>query len=242
MRLLDRQLRLLEYLTSGGAIFRGARPRVLPVALQGMDRDRLELEARFSHEKRMEKIEAVFPRTIALLGDDFVSIVRAFADACPPHDISRIANARQFHDFLLAHWKDTPPHPPYLRDVGSCELACAEARIASDDAAADTPSGMSAVRRRHSIVLLRCTHDVRSIFEHDGNSGGHKTPPARETCLAVAADPRSAEPRMLELAPEVFELVAALDDWTDPSHFAQTPEGTALIAELAQAGLLEIRH
>ena len=244
MRLLNRQLRLLEYLTSGGAIFRDRRAVALDPSLQGMDRDRLDLEARFSHEKRREKIAAVFPRTIALLEDDFASIVRAFADACPPHDISRIANARQFHHFLVENSKETPLHPPYLRDVAACELALAEARVGADDdeyADAD-PSDPPGLRRRRNVMLLRCGYDVRSIFENDGNSGVDAPPAARKTCLAVAADPRSAAPRMLELAPEVYALVAALDDWTDPSPFARTPEGAALIAELAQAGLLEIRH
>ena len=36
--------------------------------LQGIDRGMLHLEARFSHEKRMEKIAAVFPVTFALIG------------------------------------------------------------------------------------------------------------------------------------------------------------------------------
>src|SRR5262245_27702226 len=96
-RLLDRQARLLEYLTSGGAIFRDQRAAPLDASLQGIDRRLLDLEARFSHEKRMEKIEAVFPMTFALLGADRDAIVRAFVKACPPLDIRRLENARQFH-------------------------------------------------------------------------------------------------------------------------------------------------
>jgi hypothetical protein len=240
MQLLDRQRRLLEYLTSGGAIFRDRRVGALDPALQGMARDRLDLEARFSHEKRMEKIGAVFPRTIALLGDQYAAIVRAFADACPPHDLSRIANARQLQGFLATRWKKTPAQPPYLPDVAACELACAEARLAADDARADArASGKAGIRRRRDVVLLRCAYDIRAVF---ASSGDGAAPIARETCLAVSPDAHSAEPRMLELAPEVLELIAALDAWTDPTAFEQTPGAHALIAKLAEAGLLEIRH
>src|SRR4051794_37897459 len=93
-RLLDRQVRLLEYLTSGEAIFRDNRKGTIDPALQGIDRGMLDIEARFSHEKRMEKIAAVFPVTFDLLGAGLDGIVRNFVEACPPSDISRIENAR----------------------------------------------------------------------------------------------------------------------------------------------------
>src|ERR1700722_683741 len=99
-RLLDRQVRLLEYLTSSGAIFGDETDAALDQSLQGIDRRMLHLEARFSQEKRMEKIIAVFPKTFRLLGADRVAIVRKFVEAWPPTDITRIENARQFYDFL----------------------------------------------------------------------------------------------------------------------------------------------
>ena len=67
-RLLDRQAKLLAYLTSGEAIFGDKSGVPIDPALQGIDRALLHVEARFSHEKRMEKIAAVFPKTFALLG------------------------------------------------------------------------------------------------------------------------------------------------------------------------------
>ena len=67
-QLLDRQARLLEYLTSGAAIFRDKRDVPLDPSLHGIDRGMLDLEARFSHEKRMEKIAAVFPATFEIAG------------------------------------------------------------------------------------------------------------------------------------------------------------------------------
>src|SRR5882762_3501280 len=75
-RLLDRQTKLLEYLTSGGAIFGDGASEPLDPALQGIDRGLLRLEAQFSRDKRMEKVAAVFPRTFALLGDARPAIVR----------------------------------------------------------------------------------------------------------------------------------------------------------------------
>ena len=74
-RLLDRQARLLEYLTSGRAISGTAHAESLDPALQGIDRRLLDLEARFSHEKRMEKIAGVFPTTLRLLGADMERLV-----------------------------------------------------------------------------------------------------------------------------------------------------------------------
>ena len=55
-RLLDRQVSLLHYLTSGDAIFRERAEVPLDEALVGVYRGLLRIEARFSHEKRMEKI------------------------------------------------------------------------------------------------------------------------------------------------------------------------------------------
>src|SRR5271167_1024909 len=96
--LLDRQVRLLKYLTSSSAIFGEEGDSPLDQALRGIDRRLLRLEARFSHEKRMEKIVTVFSKTLHLLGANRATIVHEFVDACPPTDITRLENARQFYD------------------------------------------------------------------------------------------------------------------------------------------------
>ncbi|MCC6780171.1 MAG: hypothetical protein IT537_26640 [Hyphomicrobiales bacterium] len=237
MRLLDRQLRLLEYLTSGGAIFRDQPETPLDPALQGMARGRLDLEARFSYEKRMEKIAGVFPRTMAHMGPHRDALLRAFVEACPPHDINRLANARQFHDFLV----DARDRlPAYLPDLAACELACGAVRSLGDDpdaAATSRRSQAPEARRRRDMVLLCCAFDVRGMFEEHGI-----LPPRRDTRLAIVADPHGGDPDILELAPEIFDLIGALDDWTDMSAFENTPDGAELVAELAQAGLLETRR
>src|ERR1700688_1185416 len=127
--LLDRQVRLLEYLTSGEAIFDDGCGSLRDPILQGIDRGLLHIEARFSHEKPSDKRAAVFPKTLALLGEDRDAVVREFVHACPPVDIGRLENARQFRDFLISRWENRPPTPPYLPDVNTCELACAQVRI-----------------------------------------------------------------------------------------------------------------
>jgi hypothetical protein len=234
-RLLDRQVRLLEYLTSGDAIFRDRRDAPLDPALQGLDRGLLGLEARFSHEKRMEKIAAVFPRSFELLDNGLDAIVREFADACPPLDISRIENARQFHQFLTAHWKRNTPTPPYLPDVAACELACAKARAEADDGTAEAhppDAARPSIRRRRGVMLLRVRYDIRTIFE-DGNRDSIE----RETPIAVVV--QSGEPGIFDLAPEVFDLLAALDEWTTVEAPADTDD---LIAGLIEAGMLELRR
>ena len=235
MGLLDRQTRLLEYLTSSEAIFGDTSRNPL---LQGFDRALLHIEARFSHEKRMEKIAAVFPKTFALFGDDRDAIVREFVHACPPVDISRLENARQFHDFLISRWENRPPTLRYLPDVTTCELAVAQVRIGADSplAVAKRPahSRPSEICRNPLIALLHTRFDVRPIFE---GKWGAISPIERVVPLAISF--RAGEIGIFELAPEVFDLLAALDTWVAVDEL---PNAEGLIADLGESGLLEERR
>jgi hypothetical protein len=237
-RLLHRQARLLEYLTSGDAIFGDGRDVHFDAALQGIDRALLHIEARFSHEKRMEKIAAVFPKTFALLGADRDAIMREFVEACPPVDISRIESALQFRDFLTARWQRQPPAACYLPDVTACELALAQVRIDGDGEltvnAVRTQAGLPGIRRKPGVVLLSARFDIRPIFE-GGSEGANLI--ERKVPLAIAH--HAGEPRIFELAPEVFDLLAALDRWVAVDEF---PDSDGLIADLTEAGLLEVRR
>jgi hypothetical protein len=245
-RLFDRQVSLLEYLTSGTAIFGGKVDSALERSVRGFDRDMLRLEARFSYRKRMEKILAAFPKTFALLGgeQDLIvqEIVQEFVETCPPVDISRLVNARQFHDFLSGRWQRTPPAPPYLPDVAACELACATVRVDVDERGPATVPDEGKpprkhIRRRPGVILLRCRFDIRPIFETDA---ADCDPPERDTPLVVAMAPRTPQPQVSELPPVIFDLLAALDDWTDPAELGGTAELKAVIRELAEHGLLEV--
>src|SRR5204862_348008 len=129
--LLLRQTCLLEYLTSNSAIFGQSADIPLHPTLLGVDRALLGLEARFSHQKRMDKIAAVFPRTVAVLGEHLESIARGFTAACPPTGMARLEQARQFHAYLCAHIGHAPHLPAYVADIASCELACAQVRANS---------------------------------------------------------------------------------------------------------------
>src|ERR1700680_1968962 len=104
MRLLDRQVRLLEYLTSGSAIFGRDGEAPIPNALHGIDRRLLRLEAQFSHQKRMEKIKSVFPTIFRLFEHDYDTMVGEFARSFPPAGAGRIENAQQFYNFLCGRW------------------------------------------------------------------------------------------------------------------------------------------
>jgi hypothetical protein len=240
--LLDRQARLLEYLTSSGAIFGDEKDAPPDHALRGIDPRMLHLEARFSHEKRMEKIIAVFPETLRLLGADRAAMVREFVEARPPTDISRIENARQFYDFLCARWRRQLSEPPYLRDVAACEFACAKVRVGAKVRESGptwsehAPQG--AVRRHADVVLLRCAYDIRPIFE---TGSGQAAPVERDTPLAIATPPDAAHPKVFEVLPLFYDVLAAIDDWTDRSTLGATPEADALIRELAEHGLIEVR-
>jgi len=238
-RLLDRQASLLAYLTSSNAIFGGTDDVPLDPALRGIDRNLLRIEARFSHQKRLEKIVAVFPRTFELLGADRDAIVRDFAATCPPTDIGRFENARQFAAFLAGRWQQAPPTPPYLPDVAACEFAGAMARAAADDAAAAATSDRRGreLRRRPGVVLHRAAFDIRTIFGTDGTG---REPIRRDTPLAVVVT-EAGEPRIFGFAPQLFDLLAALDGWVDAAQFDSLPDAAGLAAELVEAGLLEVR-
>jgi hypothetical protein len=240
-RLLDRQISLLEYLTSTDAIFGAASPAVSGQVLQGFDLRFLRLEARFSHEKRMEKIQAVFPHTLRLLGGARDQIVRDFADAAPQIDISRIVNARQFYDFLCAGWQQRSPDPPHLRDVAACEFAFAKARVGSDrEEAAQAGGGRpprGSIRRHPGVMMLRCEYDVRPIFESQGDG---VVPVKRETLLATVIAPGAQHPQMFELPSFVFDFLDALDDWTVRSELTPGRETDAMIDELAEHTLVEV--
>jgi hypothetical protein len=241
-RLLDRQISLLKYLTSSHAIFGDDGGMSFDQSLPGFDHEMLRLEARFSFRKRMEKIVAAFPKTFELLGADQAPLVGRFVEACPPLDISRVLNARQFHDFLADYWRREPPEPPYLRDVAACELACAEARIELEERAPEAESGGKAalrrIRRCPGVVLLRCAHDIRSIFEKDATVAA---PAERDTPIVVAMPAGADQPQVSEVPPVIFDLLAALDDWTDPAELGGTAELKEIIGELTEHGLIEVR-
>jgi hypothetical protein len=242
-RLLDRQVRLLEHLTSGAAIFgadQGALPEGGP---EGIDRGSLHLEARFSHEKRMAKIASVLSRTLDLLRSNRAQIIREFVEACPPATINRLENARRFHEFLLARWAQEVPEPAYLPDVAAFELTFAAVR-ARDSAAAAEPSGGSdapqgAIRRHRNVAVLRCAHDIRPILEERMDEA---SPAPRETCFAVTKQPGADEPLVAGLSCDLCALLEMLDDFVDLDTLAEQPEVSELIADLGARGLLEVRR
>jgi hypothetical protein len=234
-RLLDRQVRLLEFLTSGEAIF--GDPDGASQALGGIDCGLLRLEARFSHQKRMEKIAAVFPRTFEMIEGQADAIIREFVNSYPPSDISRLENARQFYDFLSAG-RRAAVLPAHLCDVAASELAYAQVRardLTFDTGQREVTPG-NAIRRDRRAVLLRCSHDVRPIFE--GASG--TDPIRRETLLGVAIPAGADQPQIFELLPPVFALLSAMDGWTDPTAMAAKPELNTLIRDLSSSGLIEV--
>jgi hypothetical protein len=240
-RLLERQVSLLAYLTSGAAIFGKEAEGPADPAPAGFDSRLLQLEARFSHEKRMEKVAGVFSRTLELLGDEQAQVIRTFAGRCPSDSIGRIENARQFYGFLTGLWRFRPPRLPYLADVAACELAFAEARNAEsaavDEGALPGAQPHSGSIRRHPCVALqRCDHDVQPMFD---GAGPHPAPVGRETFLAFAVPRGASGVGVFELDPDMFAMLSALSDWTPRSAFGDAEEAVGPIRELISHGLLE---
>jgi hypothetical protein len=238
-RLLKRQVRLLEHLTSGGAIFGADRKASADPARLGIDGALLHLEARFSHEKRMEKIAWVLTTTFDLLGGSRDLIIRDFVEACPPVSISWLDNARQFHEFLSGRWQRETPEPSYLPDVASYELAYATVRAGQGEETAAIEPPVAALRRRPNTVLLRCAYDIRPILEGGTDDPG---PERRETLIAVAMLPGTDEPLVSELSPDLFAFLEMLDEFADPAIFEDAPGSATLIADLAARGLIEVHR
>lgn len=235
-RLLERQASLLAYLTGPAAIF-GGRRGPADAHLAGIDRERLHLEASFSHAKRMEKICGVFAKTFELLGPGSRRVVRDFATACPPTDIGRLHNARQFHDFLRRRWRRQPPRRRYLPDVLACEFALAEARSRAEDGVAP-PTALGGkragrIRRKPEIILLRCRHDIRSVFE-----GTSSRVPRRAIHLAIAAADADA-PEVSELTSPIFKLLTALDTPRRRTELGAGAELDAVLDALVARRLVE---
>lgn len=237
-RLLERQARLVEHLTSSAGIFGACRGISNDPALHGLDLALLHLEARFSHEKRMQKIEWVLTRTLALLGRKRDTIIRAFADACPPTSISWLENARQLHDFLKTRWRCEAPVPAHLPDIAAYEIAYATVRAGERRSPNRMEEPLCGALRRHpGAVLLRCGHDIRPLLE---GGIGDIAPAQRETRLAVTMLPGTDEPQVSELSRDLFELIEMLDHFVDPTIFQDTPHVEILIQNLAAAGLIEV--
>ena len=242
--LLERQVSLVEHMTSSAAIFGRAGDPDPDPDLEGIDRMLLRVEARFSYAKRMEKITAVLPRTFELLGSHEAVLVRAFVEECPPTTIRRLENARQFHRFLLSRWRREAPDPPYIRDVAACEIAYAEADADLEDLELERITSAECARRRsirrcRNVILLRSAYDLRPIFEA---GSGKVAPVKRETPLVIAVPPGANAPQVFEVMPAVFDLLASLDDWADPSGLDAELDFAKLLADLTAHGLVEVRQ
>jgi hypothetical protein len=238
-RLLHLQTSLLEYLTTSAAIFADGVVSPSDLRLHGVDIERLHLEARFSFDKRLAKISSVFPRTFAIFAGDWTPIVREFADAHPPVDSGRIKNAEQFFDFLSERLEHAQLEPPWLHDVAACELACAQARANETMAASMVTDKVlpGAVRCRSGVVLLSCTHDVRPVFEDRTGSAAPVT--QRQTLLTVFIPPDVARVQICEVGNEVFDLLGACRQWTEPGALGLACGADELVSELGALGLLE---
>jgi hypothetical protein len=237
--LLERQVSLIEHLTSGAAIFGGAGGSVPDLA--GIDHALLRIEARFSCAKRMEKITAVLPATFELLGSSRDAHVRAFVERYPPTTLSGLENACEFHRYLASCWIREAPDPPYIGDVAAFEIACAKVdadpeRHRSDRTIGQDRAQRGSFRRCPNVILLRCAYDVRPIFET-----GAQNVVMRDTPLVIAMPSAVGDAQVLEVTPAIFDLLAALDDWTDPREVGPEPYFAKLIVDLAARGLVEVR-
>jgi len=234
-RLLDRQASLLDCLSSAATILGGEAD-----APAGIDREVLRLQARFICNKRMEKIVTIFPRTLRILGARQKSVLRDFVEASRPTQRGSLANAREFHEFLTTRWRSAAPEPAYLPDVAACELARAQARDVPEERTNDraSESGTPQLRRRRSVVPLRCAYDVRGFFDAWPQE---VVPPKRDISLVVSLPPGGRELKLMEVTSPTVDALSLLADWADPSVLDAFGERAGLLADLTAHGLVEER-
>jgi hypothetical protein len=131
-RLLDRQVRLLDYLSSAAALFGDQADAPVDPALQGIDRGLLRLEARFACNRRLEKIVAAFPRTFEISGAEQSLILHEFVEVSRPTAASTLANARQFYEFLSPVGGASHPNRPICRMSPPASLRWSKSAIWSN--------------------------------------------------------------------------------------------------------------
>jgi hypothetical protein len=242
-RLLDRQVSLLEYLTSAAVLFGDQVDVPVDPALQEIDRGLLRLEARYCCNKRIKKIIAVFPRTLEILAADQGCILREFVETNQQTDISFLANAHQFYEFLLTRWQLQPPKLPYLPDVATCEFSMVKVCNITEESNKTLKPDQSGgpkpgIRRYRGLDTLRCAYDIRSIFE---GGLGEVVPPKRDISLVVILAAGSWNARILEVPPVVFDLLVRLDDWANPMTLVDIDDLENLVGRLAAQELIEVR-
>jgi hypothetical protein len=54
--------------------------------------------------------------------------------------------------------------------------------------------------------------------------------------------PDGLHPKVFEVLPVVYDILAAIDEWTDRSTLGARPEADRLIGDLATHGLIEARR
>jgi hypothetical protein len=94
------------------------------------------------------------------------------------------------------------------------------------------------IRRHPDVALLRCAYDIRPIFEA---GSGEAAPLECDTPLAIAMPSDAVHPRVFEVLPFVYDVLAAIGDWTDRSALGATLDVDELVRDLAEHGLVEVR-
>jgi hypothetical protein len=234
--LFDRQRQLLEHLTSSGAIF--GEGDLFGDAF-GFQSGILHLEAKFSHRKRMEKIEGVLPRTLALLGAGRDAIVRAFVQECAPTSIGYLDNARQFADFLGACWREEPREPAYLPDLAAFEIAYAAVQGKREVRPHAAPQ-VGAIRRHPALALLRTEHDITAVLEASLTEFP-AVAERRETYFALMMPEGESAPVAQKIPHELFRLLELLDGSMPAEEVAEVPDMDAIIGRLAERGYIEVQ-
>jgi hypothetical protein len=113
---------------------------------------------------------------------------------------------------------------------------------AAGDSEASPPNspGRPAIRRNPAMRLLRCVYDVRPLFEAKPGDEPAEPPLERDMPLAIVLPPNAEQLQILELLPVIFDLLAALEDWSPLTGLGIPPALDDVVHDLAVRGLIEV--
>ncbi len=208
--------------------------------LNGIDRHRLALVADLTRAKRIDKIRALLPSTFALIGRQSTKVAHEFTVGHPALDSHSVTNALQFYRFICRRLRQ----PPYLRDVGYCELAlaCACSKPSSELSSLSSPAPREVeLRRARSVHLRCCKYDVCALL-----AGGHpQAVQHRAVFLVIARPPGSTSGRIFKVGEGLWRLLRMLRHW----HRLQPGDawladagGWDSLLRLCRQGILETRQ
>jgi hypothetical protein len=222
--LLERQQRLAEFLSDPKQYNNAAEAERLARELDIAAGARLGAAGTMAANKRLGKIHAVLPKTMEILGPGARHVFDGFAHHYPPTSISRADNAHQFMEYL--EQAEDIEAPEYILDVAKFEITRWRIIVMFDPAImvgipiADSLPSTVLVRRAPPVALIVLDHDVRCLFEGDGD-GSRQEPDRRLVYIAMSGQGEGLPPRVFELDACLYDAVGRMEGWKTAASWSK---------------------